>query len=374
MFITCAASYHATYIKIMDKIVNITNALTFRIFLEEIKPDIWRRFVVRDDISLYDLHETIQTVMGWTNSHLYSFLINKTEYTDQGTVEELGNGKIADSVSLRSLKLKQGASFRYIYDFGDDWLHRLEVESVSNPGHEITYPVCLEGARSCPLEDCGGPYGYEDLLNILFDPNHEEYESMKEWAGPYFDPEAFDLALINDMLREDDKDDLDDELKKISRQHMHAIWEIAKNDQLDHLSDEDRLLAQIMLDHEDEFFNDLEFADRLAEREYDPESEVNPFLHITLHTIVENQLREKELVEVNQFYDSMKRQKVSHHDTVHLILGIIAPLMFYVLKNQQEFDTTLYKSLLKKCKGKRPDKILDIIDTTFESYFGDEID
>ena len=204
----------------MAKIVSIANALTFRISPEGIKPEIRRRFVVRDDISLSDLHETIQTVMGWTNSHLHSFLIKKTEYTDEETVEELDRGKVADSVSVRSLKLK-----------------------------------------------------------------------------------------------------------KLSREHMHAVWQLAKNNQLDDMPDEDRLLAQIMLGHEDEFSNDFEFADVLAGRDYDPESEVNPFLHITLHAVVENQLKEKELIEVYQFYNSMRKQKVSHHDTVHLILGMIAPLL-----------------------------------------------
>ncbi len=355
----------------MDKFVNIAKALTFHIALEGMKPEIWRRFVVRDDISLSDLHETIQTVMGWTNTHLYSFFIKKTEYTDEETVEELGRGKVAGSVSVHSLKLKKGNTFKYVYDFGDDWDHKLKVESVLHPEPGITYPMCLDGARSCPPEDCGGPCGYENLLNILFDPNHEEYESMKEWAGPYFDPEEFDLALTNDLLREVSEDNPAEELKKLSREHIHAVWELAKNDQLDNMPDEERRLAQIMLEHEDEFFNSFEFADVLAEHDYDPESEVNPLLHITLHVVVENQLKEKEPIEVCQFYNSMRKQKVSHHDTVHLISGIIAPLMFSLIKDHQEFDMNLYSSLLKKCKSKRPDKIQDVIDREFESYFGE---
>ncbi len=309
--------------------------------------------------------------MGWTDSHLYSFSIKKTEYSDEKTVEDLGRGKIVDSITVRSLKLKKEDTFKYIYDFGDDWNHILKVESVSSPEPEITYPVCLGGARSCPIEDCGGPHGYEELLNILFDPDHEEYESMQEWVGPFFDPEEFDLALTNDLLLNNADDDQAEDLKKLSREHMYAVWKLAKNNQLDDMPDEDKLLAKIMLEHEDEFFNNFEFADVLAEREYDPESEVNPFLHITLHAVAENQLKEKEPIEVYQFYNSMRKQKVSHHDTVHLISGMIAPLMFYLIKGHQEFDIDLYRSLLKKCKNKRPDKILDIIDREFESYFGE---
>lgn len=350
----------------MDKIVNSGKTLTLRIFLEGINPEIWRRFVARDDISLSELHGTIQTVMGWTNSHLYSFFIKKTEYTDEETVEELGRGKVADSVAVSSLKLGKGDTFKYIYDFGDDWSHTLKVEAVSNPEPGIIYPVCLEGARSCPPEDCGGPYGYEELLNILFDPDHEEYENMQEWVGPFFDPEEFDLALTNDLLHNNADDDQAEDLKKLSREHMHAVWKLAKNDQLNDMPDEDKLLGQIMLEHEDEFFNNFEFADVLAEREYDPESEVNPFLHITLHAVVENQLKEKEPIEAYQFYNSMRKLKVSHHDTVHLISSMIALLMFSPIKGPQEFDMSLYRSLLKKCKNKRPDKIQDVIDREFE--------
>ena len=185
----------------MVKVTRIVNVITLHISLEEIKPDIWRRFAVSDNISLYEFHETIQTVMGWTNSHLYSFIIKKTEYTNKETIEETGRGKIAKSVSLRSLKLKKGDTFSYIYDFGDDWHHRLKVESVSNPDPEVKYPVCMDGARSCPPEDCGGPPGYEDLLNILFYPDHEEYNNMKEWVGPYFNPDNFALDLTNNLLK-----------------------------------------------------------------------------------------------------------------------------------------------------------------------------
>ncbi len=184
----------------MGKITNIAKALTIRITLEEIKPEIWRRFVIRDDITLHKLHEIIQDVMGWTNSHLYSFIIKETEYTDEETVEETGKGKVADLISTQSLKLKKGDKFEYVYDFGDGWRHILVIESVTTPDPNINYPLCIDGARSCPPEDCGGSYGYENLLNIIFDPGHSEYEAMKEWSGPYFAPEEFDIDAINHDL------------------------------------------------------------------------------------------------------------------------------------------------------------------------------
>jgi hypothetical protein len=368
-------------IQSMGKVVSIANALTVRISLDGIKPSIWRRFAVRDDISLLELHEIIQTVMGWTNTHLFSFFINKTEYTDEETIDELGRGKNADKVTVRSLKLKKGDTFKYVYDFGDDWSHKLKIESVSDPDPEIEYPVCLNGARECPPEDCGGPFGYEQLLEILDDPEHAEHEAVKEWTGADFDPDFFDVELTNELLHTDFEDEdyfLDEDfedgpygdLKKTSRENMHAIWEAARNNRMDDLSDEDKLLARIMLEHEDEFFNNFEFADIQSERVFDPESEVNPFLHITVHAVIEDQLTEKEPVEVYQFYNSMRNKKVSHHDAVHLISAMLTPLMFSIFKEKQEFDLDLYKSLLKRCKNKRPDRIPEFIDREFESYFG----
>lgn len=184
----------------MTKVTELAKAITIRIAIDNIKPEIWRRFVIRDSINLHNLHEIIQDVMGWTNTHLYSFVIKGKEYTDEETVEESGKGKDAEVISVGSLKFKKGDKLKYIYDFGDDWIHTLSVEAVTKPDPSIEYPWCLDGARSCPPEDCGGIYGYEDLLDILSNPNHEEHESMKEWVGPYFAPEHFDLEVINHIF------------------------------------------------------------------------------------------------------------------------------------------------------------------------------
>jgi hypothetical protein len=91
--------------------------------------------------------------------------------------------------------------FEYEYDFGDGWHHSLVIEEISPPEPGVEYPVCLAGVRACPPEDCGGPWGYPEFLEILADPAHEEYESMLEWVGGAFDPERFDLARVNGLLR-----------------------------------------------------------------------------------------------------------------------------------------------------------------------------
>jgi hypothetical protein len=89
--------------------------------------------------------------------------------------------------------------------------------------------------------------------------------------------------------------DIGETLRIWNRHHFHELWELAKAGELDDLTDEERLTAQIMLEHEDEYFADFEMADVLDEYEYSPENDVNPFMHVTIHVIVENQLRARTL-------------------------------------------------------------------------------
>ena len=117
------------------------------------------------------------------------------------------------------------------------------------------------------------------------------------------------------------------ELRKLDRERIRGIWEIAKSGQLDPLSEEHRKYAKVMLEHKEQYFEQFETADLTYDHDYDLDSEESPFLHIALHVIVENQLKAKEPIEVYQFYNSMRKRKVSHHETVHLVAAILAPLI-----------------------------------------------
>ena len=146
------------------------------------------------------------------------------------------------------------------------------------------------------------------------------------------------------------------ELRKLSGEHSHLIWEIAKTGDLSTLSKEDRKLAEIMLEHE-EYHNQFEIADILSEHEYDVENETNPFLHVTMHAIAETQLENRDPIEAYQFYNAMRKKKASHHDAIHLIGLVLAPLIFKVLQEKKAFDLEEYRSQLKSCKHMKPEKI-----------------
>jgi hypothetical protein len=91
---------------------------------------------------------------------------------------------------------RPGATARYEYDFGDGWQHEVTLEAIVPAQAGRRYPICLAGERACPPEDCGGVPGYENLLEVMRDPEHEEYESMLQWVGGRFTPERFDPRTV----------------------------------------------------------------------------------------------------------------------------------------------------------------------------------
>ena len=171
--------------------------LQIKITLKGSKPPIWRRIQVSRGTLLPDLHEIIQTVMGWTDSHLHQFEDGKTSYT-MPTEDDWTPGIDYSNLVIGKFLKKRGDTLVYEYDFGDGWEHILKLENVLDGGMET--PVCLAGKRACPPEDCGGIWGYSNLLEILANPDHEEYESSLEWVGDNFDPDYFDIVEINEFL------------------------------------------------------------------------------------------------------------------------------------------------------------------------------
>ena len=168
-----------------------------KVWLTDIEPLIWRRFLVTGDQSLYRLHLILQTIMGWESYHLYEFIIDEIEYGEPDD-EYQPDIEYVRKTTLSQVLHSQGQRFRYIYDYGDNWEHEIEVEKISEP--KAFYPVCLDGERACPPEDVGGVSGYEDLLGIIQDPEHEEYDDMVSWSEG-FSQEAFDLRSVNKELR-----------------------------------------------------------------------------------------------------------------------------------------------------------------------------
>jgi hypothetical protein len=173
-----------------------------KITLQWSDPAIWRRVVVRADMRLDRLHEVMQEVMPWTDSHMHQFVLGRTFYgvpdleTDMG-FETLDERRHTVAELAPAAKKK----FIYEYDFGDSWSHEVKLEKILPPDAGFKHPVCLAGANACPPDDCGGIPGYYQMLAILADPENEEHDHWLEWVGGQWNPEHFALAEANQRLK-----------------------------------------------------------------------------------------------------------------------------------------------------------------------------
>jgi hypothetical protein len=179
----------------------LRNIYQVKITLIGSKPPIWRTVLVPSDLKLGAFHAVIQVAMGWTESHLHQFIANKVFY---GVPDDDFGMEIEDEskYELSQFLKKEKDSLIYEYDFGDSWEHKILLEKILPFDTKMALPVCIKGKRACPPEDCGGIWGYEELLETISDPKHPEYEDMLEWLGGEFDPEEFVLEEINDDLAE----------------------------------------------------------------------------------------------------------------------------------------------------------------------------
>ena len=156
-----------------------------RVSLAGISPEIWRRIVVPETYTFWDLHVAIQDAMGWFDSHLHEFdvsSIGKNQLPigipdEDGEIDRLPGWKVGISKHL----YRPGQRIGYLYDFGDSWHHQILLEGMFLADPSRTYPLCIAGEGACPPEDCGGVRGYERVLEVLRDPGHEEHEEMIVW-------------------------------------------------------------------------------------------------------------------------------------------------------------------------------------------------
>lgn len=174
----------------------------FKITLKGIRPPIWRRFLIDNQVTFEDLHIIIQIVMGWENYHLFSFdtkdalvqiLDDSSEFFPP--LREIYD---AEDTQIGELITEEKQKCLYTYDFGDDWEHELVLEKVLPIDEKMVVPTCLKGKRACPPEDCGGVYMYNEIQAALKGEGELD-EETKDWLGE-FDPEEFDLEFINGIL------------------------------------------------------------------------------------------------------------------------------------------------------------------------------
>jgi len=161
--------------------------------------EIWRRVTVPSDILLADLHAALQILFDWDDQHLHFFEHGGVRYgipdDDEARVEDQAGVRISALVN------ETGDSLRYVYDFGDWWEHRIELQLVRPFAAGEMLPRCLDGARCGPPEDCGGVDGFRHLLEVIADAKHPEHLDMVSWLNGFYHPNAFSAAETNDRLK-----------------------------------------------------------------------------------------------------------------------------------------------------------------------------
>ena len=167
--------------------------------LEDISPKIWRRLLVLPSTSLKTLSKIIQITVGWNNYHLHQFIYEDEQYGEPSEFDDDG------TIDYKNLKLYDFLLYPretmvYEYDFGDGWKHLIKLEDVLFNLEQLPSPRCVDGARNCPPEDCGGVTGYAELRRTIKNPRHRDYKESMMWLGGHFDPDYFSVDQVNKEL------------------------------------------------------------------------------------------------------------------------------------------------------------------------------
>lgn len=157
------------------------------------KPPVWRRLQLDADTPLDRLHEAILAAFGWAGYHMHVFESGPDRFGSPDSQLDFIDER---RVSLGELVGGVGDQLLYTYDFGDDWEHEITVEELLDADPEVHYPVLLAAKGACPPEDCGGPWGYAELKEILADSTHEQHQEMLDWLG-LEDASAFDPGTVD---------------------------------------------------------------------------------------------------------------------------------------------------------------------------------
>jgi len=171
------------------------NVYQLKITLLGTEPPIWRRIVVPGNLNFERLHYVIQDAMGWDDCHLHSFEVGGVEIGPPSRKRLFGEPVPPEKQYTLDRVARANPQFTYLYDFGDSWTHEIIVEQVTIG--ELQAPRCVAGERACPPEDCGGVWGYAELVHVLADKTHERHEEQAEWVGERWSPERFDLEAAD---------------------------------------------------------------------------------------------------------------------------------------------------------------------------------
>ena len=177
-----------------------------KVTIKNTHPPVWRRLQIPAGITFHELNAIIQLAFNWSGYHLYSFEIGNLLIEIPDDIYDDFDYKVINSKRTKVDKyFDKIEKLEYTYDFGDNWIHDIQIENVVESEEKLKNPVCLKAKMASLPEDCGGPWGYEDLLDVINNPKDERYQDMKDWLEQgysvwYDDRTYVDLNRINREL------------------------------------------------------------------------------------------------------------------------------------------------------------------------------
>ena len=190
--------------------------LVLKITLVDSRPKIWRRVAVESGLTLHELHYVIQNVFDWQDAHLYAFLVTpdgkfthaarrnaiRFEATSPDPLyEDLLDSRPAEATLLTNVFSESCKQILYEYDFGDGWEHLVQLEQRLPITESSSAATCLAGENGAPPEDCGGIWGYYELLAALRDPDHDRHSDATDYFASDYDPAKFYLEAADRRLK-----------------------------------------------------------------------------------------------------------------------------------------------------------------------------
>ena len=178
----------------MARKAKIQSIYRLTITLLYVDPKVVRRLDVPVGMRLDDLHIFIQAAMGWHDCHLWGFHTSRYGERRYWSPDEYGD-EVRETIDDVLSSLRGKREFEYLYDYGDNWSHRVRVGKAQRARVDRTYPYLVGGTGKCPLEDIGGVWGYAEFLNAFDDPDSEYREYYPEFFenGEPYDPEDAEL-------------------------------------------------------------------------------------------------------------------------------------------------------------------------------------
>lgn len=175
--------------------------LELKITLNDIRPPIYRKMQAPDFYTFHQLHHLIQLAFEWENIHMYTFFDKDREIS--AFEDDFGKRKPENAKKIKLKERFKSPKDRllYVYDFGDNWGHTVELEKVLEVDPSKRYPVCISGQRNAPPEDVGGIFGFEDFVEAMNDMEHPQHDDFVEWHSGFFDETAFSKSKINTRFR-----------------------------------------------------------------------------------------------------------------------------------------------------------------------------